>query len=387
MRSLRKAFRGARPPTLPHLLPARFVLCCPRELGACLAQASAHGGRSSGCPSPPVPFLLMPATGQILMVPFAENPTPFQSADSEQRLCFACGVCSPAGVGAPTAASPGLLSPGPGGRRACAVDAWGDRLATHYVDVPPGRMWKSSQVLGHLTPRGDGHVTGDGRSVPFHLQEETREPKRRRWLPPRWVSWTPAAAVRPQAQAGSPKRSGAARPRARPAVSCGTEDPSGRPSPSRQPRPQCSERLPREAPGAGRREGGPAAAPLELWLPRLTHCSLWAPVAARAEAQAACVWGLSRSRPQTAGPNPASRVPTPHPGAEQTEKADAPREPPPVEPKPDPTSSMAAAEAEAALSESSEQGTLPPGRAQPAGTHAPQRPFRTPPVDPPMSPL
>lgn len=42
-------------------------------------------------------------------------------------------------------------------------------------------------------------------------------------------------------------------------------------------------------------------------------------------------------------------------GAEQTEKADAPREPPPVEPKPDPTSSMAAAEAEGALSESSEQ--------------------------------
>lgn len=41
-------------------------------------------------------------------------------------------------------------------------------------------------------------------------------------------------------------------------------------------------------------------------------------------------------------------------GAEQTEKADAPREPPPVELKPDPTSSMAAAEAEA-LSESSEQ--------------------------------
>ncbi|XP_023601691.1 zinc finger and BTB domain-containing protein 17 isoform X5 [Myotis lucifugus] len=42
-------------------------------------------------------------------------------------------------------------------------------------------------------------------------------------------------------------------------------------------------------------------------------------------------------------------------GAEQTEKADAPREPPPVEPKPDPTGGMAAAEAEAALSESSEQ--------------------------------
>ncbi|XP_045441130.1 zinc finger and BTB domain-containing protein 17 isoform X4 [Pipistrellus kuhlii] len=42
-------------------------------------------------------------------------------------------------------------------------------------------------------------------------------------------------------------------------------------------------------------------------------------------------------------------------GAEQTEKADAPREPPPAEPKPDPTGGMAAAEAEAALSESSEQ--------------------------------
>ncbi|XP_058408958.1 zinc finger and BTB domain-containing protein 17 isoform X5 [Diceros bicornis minor] len=42
-------------------------------------------------------------------------------------------------------------------------------------------------------------------------------------------------------------------------------------------------------------------------------------------------------------------------GAEQTEKADAPRKPPPVELKPDPTSGMAAAEAEAALSESSEQ--------------------------------
>ncbi|XP_006883682.1 PREDICTED: zinc finger and BTB domain-containing protein 17 isoform X2 [Elephantulus edwardii] len=40
---------------------------------------------------------------------------------------------------------------------------------------------------------------------------------------------------------------------------------------------------------------------------------------------------------------------------EQTEKADAPREPPPPELKLDPTSGMAAAEAEAALSESSEQ--------------------------------
>lgn len=77
-----------------------------------------------------------------------------------------------------------------------------------------------------------------------------------------------------------------------------------------------------------------------------------------------------------AGPNPASGVPTPHPGAEQTEKADAPREPPPVEPKPDPTSSMAAAEAEAVLSESSEQGTLPPAGPV-AGTHlAPRVPPR-----------
>lgn len=57
-------------------------------------------------------------------------------------------------------------------------------------------------------------------------------------------------------------------------------------------------------------------------------------------------------------PNPASH---PSPGAEQTEKADAPREPPPVELKPDPTSGMAAAEAEA-LSESSEQGAPPPAR-------------------------
>ncbi|KFO19136.1 Zinc finger and BTB domain-containing protein 17 [Fukomys damarensis] len=45
-------------------------------------------------------------------------------------------------------------------------------------------------------------------------------------------------------------------------------------------------------------------------------------------------------------------------GAEQTEKADAPREPLPVELKPDPTGGMAAAEAEAALSESSEQVLL-----------------------------
>lgn len=57
------------------------------------------------------------------------------------------------------------------------------------------------------------------------------------------------------------------------------------------------------------------------------------------------------------------RVPIhPSSGAEQTEKADAPREPPPAELKPDPTSGMAAAEAEA-LSESSEQGALPTARA------------------------
>lgn len=59
--------------------------------------------------------------------------------------------------------------------------------------------------------------------------------------------------------------------------------------------------------------------------------------------------------------NPASH---PSLGAEQTEKADAPREPPPVELKPDPTSGMAAAEAEA-LSESSEQGAPPPSQGQP----------------------
>lgn len=76
---------------------------------------------------------------------------------------------------------------------------------------------------------------------------------------------------------------------------------------------------------------------------------------------------------------PSQIVPTqpsvsPHaiPGAEQTEKADAPREPPSVELKPDPTSGMAAAEAEAALSESSEQGTLLPARlASPARSSGP----------------
>lgn len=67
-------------------------------------------------------------------------------------------------------------------------------------------------------------------------------------------------------------------------------------------------------------------------------------------------------------PNAASH---PSSGAEQTEKADAPREPPSVELKPDPTSGMAAAEAEA-LSESSEQGALPqPGLALPHVPHCP----------------
>lgn len=72
-----------------------------------------------------------------------------------------------------------------------------------------------------------------------------------------------------------------------------------------------------------------------------------------------------------------SRLATP--GAEQTEKADAPREPPPVEPKPDPTGGMAAAEAEAALSESSEQGTAtqpgPPSLAHLPLTQFPQVPL------------
>lgn len=58
----------------------------------------------------------------------------------------------------------------------------------------------------------------------------------------------------------------------------------------------------------------------------------------------------------------------PSSGAEQTEKADAPREPPPVELKPDPTSGMAAAEAEA-LSESSEQGAPPPSQGRPCCAH------------------
>lgn len=101
-------------------------------------------------------------------------------------------------------------------------------------------------------------------------------------------------------------------------------------------------------------------------------------------------WGHSRFQgsgpgeptgPWTEGASPAPDAPTPlPPGAEQTEKADAPREP--VELKPDPTSGMAAAEAEAALSESSEQGTLrqlgrPPSRRRPPltrHTHTPLPP-------------
>lgn len=93
-----------------------------------------------------------------------------------------------------------------------------------------------------------------------------------------------------------------------------------------------------------------ACAPVSFWL------SL---------AQTVCSPGLVPAMEETSlasgqSPNPAFR---PSSGAEQTEKADAPREPPPVELKPDPTSSMAAAEAEA-LSESSEQGAPPPARAR-----------------------
>ena len=57
-------------------------------------------------------------------------------------------------------------------------------LVSQYVDVSPGRIWKSQQVLGHLTPPGGGRVVGNGKTVPFHLQEETREPKRKRRLLP-----------------------------------------------------------------------------------------------------------------------------------------------------------------------------------------------------------
>ena len=45
-------------------------------------------------------------------------------------------------------------------------------LVSQYVDVSPGRIWKSQQVLGHLTPPGGGRVVGNGKTVPFHLQEE-----------------------------------------------------------------------------------------------------------------------------------------------------------------------------------------------------------------------
>lgn len=88
------------PTRLPHLLPACFVLCCPRELGACLSQTSAHGG------PPAVPPLSRP--------PFAENPAPPLSTDSEQRHCAVCGVCSLP-----------VREPHGGGSLACGVGARG----------------------------------------------------------------------------------------------------------------------------------------------------------------------------------------------------------------------------------------------------------------------
>lgn len=84
-----------------------------------------------------------------------------------------------------------------------------------------------------------------------------------------------------------------------------------------------------------------ACAPIVFWLVSSSVCS-----AGSSQPWKRPIW-------------PLDRVPIyPSSGAEQTEKADAPREPPPAELKPDPTSGMAAAEAEA-LSESSEQGALP----------------------------
>lgn len=92
-------------------------------------------------------------------------------------------------------------------------------------------------------------------------------------------------------------------------------------------------------------------------------CAACAPVSFWPTSSSVCSAGFVPAMEETylasgQSPNAASH---PSSGAEQTEKADAPREPPPVELKPDPTSGMAAAEAEA-LSESSEQGAPPPAR-------------------------
>lgn len=164
--------------------------------------------------------------------------------------------------------------------------------------------------------------------------------------------------------------------------------------PSQQRGLQCRSRLPPEAPEPGR-QGGWAAAPLELWLLKGTRGSRWGTCSSGIGGAGSLSLGVLGPHPgpqplpggpRMLGPHPASRVHTPHPGAEQTEKADAPREPPRVEPKPDPTSSMAAAEAEAALSESSEQGTLPVAGPSPPPSHVPQGPSPHPALDPAVSP-
>lgn len=165
------------------------------------------------------------------------------------------------------------------------------------------------------------------------LQEGTREPKKTRPRPC-WAGRSARAAVRPQAQAESSKRSVAARQRARPVVS---GDPSVRLAPQEE--------------GARAWAAGTAS-------PEGLFCRL-------CSGHGRDLFGLWTES------QPASR---PSSGAERTEKADAPREPPPVELKPDPTSSMAAAEAEASA-ESSEQGAPPPAGLCPAPSGIPPHPL------------
>lgn len=186
-----------------------------------------------------------------------------------------------------------------------------------------------------------------------------------------------------------------ARRRVQPAVSCCTEDRPAVPSPPRGPR---AVRIP----GKGGRLAQAAAALSSGHPERPTVCS-----GAFVPAEQRHRWpGLGRAGP-TSTPSHSHdqglvqerpsglrtesqfglwRPHTPAPGAEQTEKADAPREPPPVEPKPDPTSGMAAAEAEAALSESSEQGTCSQrGPVCPPLGHPSMAPLLLPPADPTLS--
>lgn len=284
----------------------------------------------------------------------------------------------PAGAGAPRKRQPGVWSRCPG-----------DRLANHYVDVSPGGSGRASKfwATSPLQP-------GDGKWRVCRVPSPggDKRAKEEKAAAPTLSEPDPAASGPPTGPGREPKEE-----RGGQAESTASGELWHR-GPGRVSHPLAAARAPvpraagflGEAPEPGR-QGGRAAAPLELWLPRGTRGSHWGTCSSRIGGAGSLSLGvlgphpgLSHSRgPPDVGSSSASRVPTPHPGAEQTEKADAPREPPRVEPKPDPTSSMAAAEAEAALSESSEQGTLPLAGPR---SHVPQGPSLHPPLDPTVSP-